>query len=196
MTIQGPDGRVRCRWSAGAPGFVTYHDDEWGRPTGDDRLLFEKICLETFQSGLSWRTILDKRESFRRAFCGFDIHKVAAFTEADVERLLQDASIVRHRGKIEAVIHNARRAQELDSLAALLWSFEPEEQTLGPPQTLSKSPASAALSKELKRRGWKWVGPTTAYSLMQAMGLINDHAEDCFVREHIHRARGAFSRPQ
>jgi DNA-3-methyladenine glycosylase I len=199
-TIDGPDGRPRCRWSAGAPEFLPYHDTEWGFPVADDRRLFEKLCLEGFQSGLSWRTILAKRENFRAAFHGFDFERIAAFTEADVERLLQDAGIVRHRGKIEAVINNARRAQEMirqtGSLAAYVWRFEPKPEELGVPQTMSTSPASIAMSKDLKKRGWAFVGPTTVYAFMQAMGLVNDHAEGCVIREACARARGGFLIPE
>ncbi|ARN81814.1 DNA-3-methyladenine glycosylase I [Methylocystis bryophila] len=198
-TITGPDERPRCRWCAAAPEFLAYHDTEWGFPVGDDRRLFEKLCLEGFQSGLSWRTILAKRENFRAAFHGFDFHRIADFTDADVERLLQDAGIVRHRGKIVAVINNAKRAQELvkqeGSLAAYVWRFEPKADELAAPQTASTSAASIALSKDLKKRGWSFVGPTTVYAFMQAMGLINDHVEECFVREQAAGARKAFTQP-
>ena len=198
-TILGPDNRPRCRWCAAAPEFFAYHDTEWGFPVGDDIRLFEKLCLESFQSGLSWRTILAKRENFRAAFHGFDFNRVALFTDADVQRLLGDAGIIRHRGKIEAVINNARRAQDLvkaeGSLAAFLWRYEPPSEALGTPQTASVSPASIALSKELKKRGWKFVGPTTIFAFMQAMGLINDHAEGCVIRAEADRARRAFTRP-
>lgn len=197
--IRGPDGRPRCRWCAAAPEFLAYHDTEWGFPVGGDRYLFEKLCLEGFQSGLSWRTILAKRENFRVAFHGFDFNRIAGFTEADVERLLNDTGIVRHRGKITAVINNAKRAQELvkheGSLAAYVWRFEPKAEELATPQTVSTSAASIALSKDLKRRGWSFVGPTTVYAFMQAMGLINDHAEGCVVREQASDARTAFARP-
>lgn len=200
VTIIGPDGRARCRWSGGAPEFLGYHDTEWGFPVADDRRLFEKLCLEGFQSGLSWRTILAKRENFRAAFHGFDLEKVARFTERDVERLLQDAGIVRHRGKIEAAINNAKRACELvdreGSLAAFLWRYEPEPAHLAPPQTASTSPQSVALSRDLKKRGWTFVGPTTVYAFMQAMGLINDHAEGCTIRAEAERARQVFRRPE
>lgn len=198
-TIPGPDGQPRCRWCAAAPEFLPYHDHEWGFPVGDDRRLFEKLCLEGFQSGLSWRTILAKRENFRATFRGFDFDLVAAFTDADVERLLGDAGIVRHRGKIAAVINNAKRLRELveqeGSFAAYIWRFEPSPEDLGPPQTASTSPASIALSKDLKKRGWAFVGPTTVYAFMQAMGLINDYAEGCVVREQAARARRAFEVP-
>lgn len=198
-TIPGPDGKPRCRWCAATPEYLAYHDDEWGQPVADDRRLFEKICLEGFQSGLSWRTILAKRENFRAAFAGFDIARVAAFDAADVARLLGDAGIVRHRGKIEAVINNARRAQELvreaGSLAAFFWRFEPDPASLGTPQTATTSPEAIALSKALKKRGWAFVGPTTIYAFMQAMGLINDHVEDCVIRGKVAEARKAFIRP-
>lgn len=203
-TVPGPDGRPRCRWCAAAPEFFDYHDREWGFPVVDDIRLFEKFCLESFQSGLSWRTILAKRENFRAAFAGFDFRKVAQFDGRDVERLLSDPGIVRHRGKIEAVINNAARACEMveveGSLAAFLWRFEPIADT-APPQSRSASPASEALSKALRKRGWKFVGPTTVYAFMQAMGLINDHAEDCVMRAEVdmraevERARADMRRP-
>jgi len=165
---------------------------------GDDRRLFEKICLEGFQSGLSWRTILNKRETFRTAFHDFDFHRIAQFTERDVEQLLGNAGIIRHRGKIEATINNARRAielvQEAGSLAAYFWRFEP--QAPSKPQSLTTSPESIALSKDLKKRGWKFVGPTTAFAFMQAMGLINDHVPGCVIRPKIERARQAFRSPR
>ena len=198
-TLPGPDGRPRCRWCASAPEFLPYHDHEWGFPVADDRRLFEKLCLEGFQSGLSWRTILAKREHFRRAFVGFDFEQLAHFGPADVERLLQDPGIVRHRGKIEAAIHNAARACELvtseGSLAAYFWRHEPDPAGLAEPQTQSQSPLSLALSKDLKKRGWKFVGPTTVYAFLQAMGLINDHASDCVVRAEADTARRALRRP-
>jgi DNA-3-methyladenine glycosylase I len=198
-TIEGPDGAPRCAWCSAAPEFLAYHDTEWGFPVGDDHRLFEKLSLEGFQSGLSWRTILAKREHFRAAFHRFDFDRIARFTEADVERLLRDEGIVRHRGKIEAVINNARRAQELvereGSLAAFLWRFEPRAEPLAPPQTASTSAESVALSKALKKQGWKFVGPTTVYAFMQAMGLINDHSEGCALRAEVARARTAFARP-
>jgi DNA-3-methyladenine glycosylase I len=198
-TISGPDGRPRCRWCAAAPEFLAYHDREWGYPVADDHRLFEKLSLEAFQSGLSWRTILAKRENFRRAFAGFDFDRIARFTPSDVERLLKDDGIVRHRGKIEAVIGNARQAQaivaEAGSLAAFIWRYEPDPAELATPQTASTSAASIALSKELKKRGWRFVGPTTVHAFMQAMGLINDHAEGCALRAEAERARAAFRRP-
>jgi DNA-3-methyladenine glycosylase I len=196
-TVPGPDGKPRCRWCAIAPEFLPYHDSEWGFPTSDDRRLFEKLCLEGFQSGLSWRTILAKRENFRAAFHGFDFDKVARFGARDVQRLLGDDGIVRHRGKIEAVINNAQRARELvkeeGSLAAYLWRFAPKAGAK--PQSASTSAESIVLSKDLKKRGWKFVGPTTIYAFMQAMGLVNDHAEGCVIRAKAERARKAFQRP-
>jgi DNA-3-methyladenine glycosylase I len=195
----GPDGALRCRWAGAAPEFLEYHDTEWGFPVADDRRLFEKLCLEGFQAGLSWRTILAKRENFRAAFCGFDFNRVAEFTDDDVSRLLADAGIVRHRGKIEAAINNARRARELvaseGSLAGFVWRYEPKVAELAPPQTVSTSAASEALSKELKRRGWRFVGPTTVYAFMQAMGLVNDHAEECVIRLEAQRHRERFRPP-
>ncbi|MFC5453688.1 DNA-3-methyladenine glycosylase I [Prosthecobacter fluviatilis] len=193
------DGKERCHWCASAPEFPAYHDTEWGFPVADDHRLFEKLSLEGFQSGLSWRTILAKRENFRRAFHGFDFDRVARFKEKDVARLIEDAGIIRHRGKIEAVINNAQRAREMvkqeGSLAAFVWRYEPDPRTLGKPLTASTSAASVALSKELKRRGWKFVGPTTVYAFMQAMGLINDHANGCFIRAKAEKARKSFQRP-
>lgn len=195
----GPDGQARCQWCGAAPEFLAYHDEEWGYPVSDDRRLFEKLCLEGFQSGLSWRTILAKRENFRAAFHGFDVDKVARLKQRDVERLLQDEGIVRHRGKIEAVINNAARAQELiqshGSLAAFFWRYEPDAGTLAEPQTISASPFSIALSKDLKKLGWKFVGPTTVYAFMQAMGLVNDHAAQCAIRGKVARARRQFKPP-
>jgi len=196
-TLPGPDGRLRCHWCAATPEYTAYHDREWGFPVDDDRRLFEKLSLEGFQSGLSWRTILAKRENFRAAFHRFDIDRVARFGERDVERLLQDAGIVRHRGKIEAVIHNARCAQALiageGSLAAYVWRHEAPPADASAP--VSTSAASIAMSKDLKKRGWKFVGPTTVYAFMQAMGLVNDHARDCVTRAEVERARAAFNRP-
>ena len=198
-TTISADGKIRCKWCDAAPEFDAYHDREWGFPVRDDRRLFEKICLEGFQSGLSWRTILAKRENFRAAFDDFDFNRVAKFTAPDVERLLQDSGIIRHRGKIEAVINNANRASEMvaseGSLAAYFWRFEPQEPSVVRPQTASTSDTSMAISKDLKKRGWKFVGPTTVYAFMQAMGLINDHAEGCFMRPVIDAARREFERP-
>ncbi|MFU1477016.1 DNA-3-methyladenine glycosylase I [Roseovarius sp. C7] len=197
--VEGPDGRPRCGWCAAAPEFFDYHDREWGYPVVDDRRLFEKLCLESFQSGLSWRTILAKRENFRAAFVGFDFHQVAKFGAADVERLLNDAGIIRHRGKIEAAINNAARACEMveaeGSLAAFFWGYEPGEEPGVVPQSRSVSPASQAVAKELKKRGWKFLGPTTIFAFMQAMGLINDHAEGCAMREVAEAARAGLKRP-
>jgi len=198
-TISGPDGKPRCRWCAAAPEFFHYHDTEWGFPVDDDRRLFEKLCLEGFQSGLSWRTILAKRENFRAAFHDFDVDRIARFTDRDVERLLKNEGIVRHRGKIASVINNARRAQELSkqegSLAAYVWRYEPAAAERAKPQTASTSAASIALSKDLKKRGWSFVGPTTVYAFMQAMGLVNDHVEGCVVRAKVERAHRDFRRP-
>lgn len=194
-----PDGHPRCQWCGGAAEFLPYHDNEWGFPVDNDQRLFEKLCLESFQSGLSWRTILNKRENFRAAFHHFDFHRVARFDEDDVHRLLQDAGIIRHRGKIEAVINNAQRALEMveqeSSLAAFFWRFEPDADSLLPPQTQTTSPESIALAKELKKRGWKFVGPTTAFAFMQAMGLLNDHSLNCLTREQVAQARQQFKRP-
>ncbi len=202
---RGPDRKLRCAWCLAAPEYVRYHDEEWGFPTADDTYLFEKLCLEGFQAGLSWLTILRKREAFRRGFAGFDRAKVARFGARDVARLLADAGIVRHRGKIESAIHNARRACELadehGSLAAYLWRFEPGR--LERPRRLewatlratATTPASVALSKDLRRRGFTFVGPTTMYALMQAVGLVDDHLHGCAVRPAAERARRAFERP-
>ncbi|MBB4304161.1 DNA-3-methyladenine glycosylase I [Rhodobium orientis] len=201
----GADGRPRCWWHGNLPDYLAYHDTEWGRPVADDRRLFEKICLEGFQSGLSWLTILRKRENFRAAFAGFDFEKVARFGEADVERLLGDAGIIRHRGKIEAAINNAARAVELveeaGSLAAFVWSYEPapeerparfDKASLGP---LAKTAQSVALAKDLKKRGWKFFGPTTAYAFMQSVGIVNDHLESCWCRHEVERQRASFDKP-
>ena len=198
----GDDGVARCWWGTSTDDYIAYHDAEWGRPMGDDNRLFEKICLEGFQSGLSWLTILRKRENFRAAFAEFDPEVVAGFGEDDVERLLQDAGIVRHRGKIESTINNAGRAVELadefGSLAAFFWRFEPaaeEGDRDGEWPIPSTTPTSVALAKDLKRRGWSFVGPTTVYAFMQAMGLVNDHLPGCDAREECERDRAAFSRP-
>lgn len=199
-TVPGPDGQPRCRWCNAAPEFFDYHDREWGYPVGDDRRLFEKLCLESFQSGLSWRTILAKRENFRAAFDGFDWTRIATYDAADVERLLGDAGIIRHRGKIEAVINNARRMGDLlaehGSLAAYVWSYEPKPEDLPEPQTASIIPASTAMSKDLKKRGWKFVGPTTVFAFMQAMGLVNDHARGCVMRDKAADLRARFTLPK
>jgi DNA-3-methyladenine glycosylase I len=187
--LAGPDGRERCWWAVGAPEYVAYHDDEWGRPVRGDDALFERLSLEGFQSGLSWLTILRKRENFRRAFAGFAIDAVAAFGDADVERLMADAGIVRNRRKIEATLANARAARALraggESLTELIWSFAPEGDRPAP-RTMADVPAttpeSTALARELKRRGFAFVGPTTAYAGMQACGLVNDHLMGCCAR--------------
>ncbi|MGB2246525.1 MAG: DNA-3-methyladenine glycosylase I [Alcanivorax sediminis] len=198
-TVPGDDGRPRCGWCAAAPEFFHYHDSEWGFPVDDDVRLFEKVCLEGFQSGLSWRTILAKRENFRRAFAQFDFYQVADFKDDKVEALLQDASIIRHRGKIEATINNARRAVEMveqeGSLAAFFWRFEADPQGPSDPQTVTTSPESVALSRALKKRGWKFVGPTTCFAFMQAMGLVNDHLRDCVMHEEVALARLRFVPP-
>lgn len=203
--VAGADSILRCWWCQGDEGYLTYHDREWGRPVADDIRLFEKICLEGFQSGLSWLTILRKRENFRAAFADFDFEKVARFDEADVERLLADAGIVRHAGKIRSTINNAQKACEMaekeGSLAAFFWRFEPDPEsrprrlTRATMQELAKTEASTALSKDLKRRGWSFVGPTTAYAFMQAMGMVNDHLHGCAARPDIEAARAAFTRP-
>ena len=198
-TFLGPDGKSRCHWCGAAPEFLDYHDTEWGFPVDDDRDLFEKLCLESFQSGLSWRTILAKRDNFRAAFCGFDFEQVAGFTHHDVERLLNDDGIVRHRGKIEATINNAQKAREMvqrdGSVAEFVWRYEPDPHQNSNPQTASTSAQSVAVSKDLKKLGWKFVGPTTVYAFMQAMGLINDHVADCVIRSKVERARKRFKRP-
>lgn len=199
-TVVGADGKPRCGWCTAAPEFFDYHDKEWGYPVDDDIRLFEKLCLESFQSGLSWRTILAKRENFRAAFHGFNFRKIAKFTEKDIQRLLKDEGIVRHRGKIEAVINNAQRAIELvneeGSLAAYFWSYEPEESSQTKPQSASTSNESIALAKALKKKSWKFVGPTTVYAFLQAMGLINDHVEGCIIRSKVQSARKKFKRPR
>ena len=195
------DDRHRCGWAGSEEIYIRYHDEEWGRPVTSDTRLFEKLCLEGFQAGLSWLTILRKRENFRAAFHGFDIARVAKMGARDVEGLLGDAGIVRHRGKIESTINNAQRAldvqAEFGSLAAYFWSFEPDAETA--PRSLSDIPAqtgvSRALSKDLRRRGWSFVGPTTCYAFMQAMGLVNDHVESCFCRAGVEAARAALVRP-
>ena len=193
--IKHPDGLKRCSWCGELPDYIAYHDNEWGRPVRDDIRLYEKITLEGFQSGLSWITILRKRESFRKAFAGFDFHKVAGFGAADVERLLADAGIVRHRGKIEAAINNAQRVVELvqaeGSLAKFVWQFEPDpasrpsKVTPEFARTLTQSAESVALSKALKARGFKFVGPTTMYAFMQSVGMVNDHLTGCAIRVQL-----------
>lgn len=201
----GSDGRPRCWWAGDDPLYLAYHDDEWGRPVDDDRRLFEKLCLEGFQSGLSWLTILRKRPNFRRAFAGFDPKAIAGFGDDDVERLMADAGIVRNRAKILATINNARRYPELmaeaGSLAAYLWSFEPEPASR--PEVLDHatlltygtSAESKAMSRDLRRRGWAFVGPTTAYAAMEAVGIVNDHLDGCWVRPEVEQARAEFRRP-
>ena len=195
--VRGDDGVARCAWGDSTSDYRVYHDTEWGMPAGDDVVLFEKLSLEAFQSGLSWLTILRKREDFRRAFKGFDFERVARFGSRDVERLMGDASIVRNRLKIEAVVNNARCAVELvdseGSLASYVWRFEPPDQPL--PVHRASSPESTALAKDLKRRGWRFVGPTTVYAFMQAMGLVNDHLDGCDARVAVDKARAGFKRP-
>ena len=203
--IVGEDGKTRCWWNGDDPEYIRYHDEEWGHPVADDTRLFEKMSLEGFQAGLSWLTILRKRENFRAAFNGFDMEKVARFSEKDVERLVQDAGIIRHRGKIEATINNARRAADLideqGSLAHFFWSYEPTAESRPKNMdhaTLSKlaeTAESKALSKDLKKRGFKFVGATTMYALMQAMGMVNDQLEGCHCREIVEKKRDAFKRP-
>jgi DNA-3-methyladenine glycosylase I len=197
--VVGEDGVRRCSWAASAPEYRAYHDSEWGFPVADDVRLFEKVSLEGFQAGLSWLTILRKREAFRAAFAGFEFERIAGFGEGDVARLLGDAGIVRHRGKIEAVINNARRAVEMveaeGSLATYVWRFEPEARGRIDAGAVSASAESKALAKDLKRRGWRFVGPTTAYAFMQAMGLVNDHRDGCDAGEKVSAARKGFTRP-
>ncbi|MEI2386382.1 DNA-3-methyladenine glycosylase I [Breoghania sp. JC706] len=203
--MEGTDGRCRCWWHGGLPDYQTYHDREWGRPVADDRRLFEKICLEGFQAGLSWLTILRKRENFRNAFNNFEFADVARFTDGDVERLVKDAGIIRHRGKIVSTINNAARAlemvEEYGSLAAYFWAHEPGPEER--PERCTKAalvanpttPVSVRLSKDLKKRGWTFVGPTTVYAFMQAMGLVNDHLEGCCCRDEVEAERATFTRP-
>ncbi len=200
------EGTCRCSWCQATPAYRAYHDSEWGFPVADDRRLFEKVCLEGFQSGLSWLTILNKREAFRAGFANFDVEQMARFDDRDIERLLGDAGIVRHRGKIVSAINNAARAielkQEFGSLAAYFWRHEPgpasrpkriTRETL---RAITQSPESAALSKDLKQRGWTFVGPTTVYAFMQAMGLVNDHIEGCGTRTAVVKAREGFRLPR
>jgi len=202
--IVGDDGKPRCWWHGNDPEYIRYHDEEWGKPLSDDADLFEKICLEGFQSGLSWLTILRKRENFRRAFHGFDFKKIAKYTEKDIERLVKDAGIIRHRGKITSTINNASRAIELikefGTLKSYFWQFEPADKarpkkcdykTLS---NLGKTPESIAMSKDLKKRGWSFVGPTTCYAFMQSMGMVNDHIEGCCCRDLTEKRRSAFKR--
>jgi DNA-3-methyladenine glycosylase I len=204
--IEGADGVTRCSWPGNLPDYLHYHDHEWGRPVTDDRRLFEKVCLEGFQAGLSWLTILRKREAFRAAFANFEFERVAKFAPRDVERLVGNAGIVRHRGKIKSTINNARRARELagefGSLAAYFWRWEPmpssrpRKLTREVLATMPTSPESVALSKDLKKRGWSFVGPTTIYAFMQAMGLVNDHLHVCDVHGEAARARAKFKPPR
>jgi DNA-3-methyladenine glycosylase I len=201
----GDDGVARCWWGAGDPLYRRYHDEEWGRPSADDRRLFEKLSLEGFQAGLSWLTILRKRERFREVFAGFDPAAVARFGDPEVDRLLADPGIVRNRAKIEATVNNARRCGELSeefgSLAAYVWRFEPDPQARPPVLDhasllqLGRSPESTAMSRDLRRRGWSFVGPTTVYAFMEAMGLVNDHLEGCARRPAVERERARFRRP-
>lgn len=203
--IEGSDGVVRCWWGAGTEAYSVYHDEEWGRPTDDDRWIFEKLCLEGFQAGLSWLTILNKRENFRKAFANFEVEKIARFNSRSVARLLKDQGIVRHRGKIESTINNAKRAlemrEEFGSLAAFVWRFEPPANSRPKTMTradlskLAKTPESTQLSKDLKKRGWSFVGPTTMYAFMQAAGIVNDHMSDCSAQSLCDKERNAFRRP-
>jgi DNA-3-methyladenine glycosylase I len=203
---RGADGKIRCWWPGEDEFYQRYHDAEWGQPVGDDIRLFEKICLEGFQSGLSWITILRKRDNFRAGFAGFDFNNVAKFGAADINRLLSDAGIVRHRGKIESTINNAKRAIELKaefgSLAAYFWSHEPpdSERPAGFDHAAltaeTTTAASLRLSKDLKKRGWSFVGPTTCYAFMQAMGLVNDHLEGCHCRAPLEETRANYARPK
>jgi len=197
------DGVLRCQWCRASAEYRRYHDQEWGFPVTDDRRLFEKICLEGFQSGLSWLTILNKREGFRRAFANFDAEEIVRFGDADIERLVADAAIVRHRGKITSTINNAQRVlelrQEFGSLAAYAWRYEPDPASrprkLLPGTALGPSPEAVTMSKDLKKRGWTFVGPTTVYAFMQAMGLVNDHYEHCHAREAALAARRKLKKP-
>jgi DNA-3-methyladenine glycosylase I len=202
--VRGSDGLVRCNWHGGKDDYRVYHDEEWGLPQDDDVKLFEKICLEGFQAGLSWLTILRKRENFRAGFAGFDFHKIARFSEDDVERLANDAGIIRHRGKIKSTINNAACAiamiEQEGSLGRWFWSWEPRAEQRPNPVTgsttgVANTNVSTAMSKELKKRGWSFVGPTTCYAFMQAMGIVNDHIEGCHCREAIEQARAEFARP-
>jgi DNA-3-methyladenine glycosylase I len=199
--VTGEDGVARCAWGDSAPEYRSYHDSEWGFPVADDHRLFEKLSLEGFQAGLSWLTILRKREAFREVFAGFEFRRVAEFGPSEVAALLEDARIVRHRGKIEAVINNAQRAVELvgreGSLAGFIWSYEPVgvRPAPGPGDVPALTAESTALARELKRRGWRFTGPTTVYAFMQAMGLVDDHLAGCHVRAAVETARARFDRP-
>ncbi|MEZ5660605.1 MAG: DNA-3-methyladenine glycosylase I [Burkholderiaceae bacterium] len=206
LLIDTDTAQCRCAWSGHDPLYHAYHDEEWGRPVTDDRRLFEKICLEGFQSGLSWLTILRKRDAFREVFADFDFTRIARFGEADIQRLLLDARIIRHRGKIEATINNAARAIELatefGSLGAYFWQFEPDDPSIDEPTAFEQirarvtSPASIAMARDLKRRGWRFVGPTTAYAFMQAMGMVNDHIAGCHAQAACAQARARLIRPR
>ena len=182
----GPDGRLRCPWGMSAPDYLTYHDEEWGRPVRGDQAIFERLCLEAFQSGLSWLTILRKRENFRKAFAGFDLETVAAFGPRDIERLLNDPGIVRNRAKVNAAVNNARAALSLpDGLSNLVWSYADGEERAAPDtldEVPSVTPASKSLATELRKHGFTFTGPVTAYAAMQACGIVNDHLAECFVR--------------
>ena len=203
--VIGEDGKQRCWWHGGHKAYIAYHDTEWGRPQANDHVLFEKLCLEGFQAGLSWWTVLRKRPEFRKEFANFDFEKVARYTEKDIIRMLGNAGIIRHRGKIESAINNAQKAcdlvDEMGSIAAFLWSHEPDPSTR--PKvfdkktlwSLTQTPESQAISKGLKKRGWRFVGPTTMYAMMQAMGMVNDHLEGCWCRDEVEKDRAAFVRP-
>ena len=201
----GPDGKPRCWWCEGDDLYRDYHDGEWGRPVSDDRRLFEKLCLEGFQAGLSWLTILRKRDNFRAAFAGFEPDAVARFTAEDVNRVMLDAGIVRNRAKIEATVNNARRYEQLverfGSLAAYVWGFEPDPRSrpasldYATLMRIANNAESTAMSKDLLKRGWRFVGPTTVYAFMQAMGLVNDHLEGCAMRAEAELQRQQFERP-
>ena len=201
-TVVGTDGHHRCWWCGHDPLYVNYHDNEWGVPTADDQKLFEKISLEGFQAGLSWITILRKREAFRSAFLDFDYRRVAKFSKRTIDRLVVDRSIIRHRGKIESVVNNARRMKELleqsRSLSSLLWQFEParSEPLRSRDEVPGMTDESDAMSRELKRLGWTFVGPTTCYALMQAVGMVNDHLQNCGMWQQVEQARKQFSRPR
>lgn len=203
--IKGKDGKMRCWWHGEHEDYIKYHDEEWGHPVDDDHKLFEKICLEGFQSGLSWLTVLRKRENFRKAFKQFDYNKVAKFTEKKIEQLVLDAGIIRHRGKIKSTINNAKRAQEMvkefGSLGSYFWNYEteqknrPKNMTYAAAMKLTFTEESKAMSKDLKKRGWSFVGPTTAYAFMQAMGMVNDHLKGCYCRRMVEMKREKFKRP-
>lgn len=202
---EGEDGLLRCAWHGGLPDYVAYHDHEWGLPVADDRRLFEKLCLEGFQSGLSWLTILRKRDNFREAFSGFDFETLAGQGDDQIERHLANPGIIRHRGKIASVFNNARRAMELaeehGGLARYFWAYEPDAGArpdridIGFIRNNPTTAISTRISKDLKKRGWSFVGPTTVYAFMQAMGLVNDHLEGCICRPNVEAARQAFTRP-